>query len=295
MSKKEILRKIFLNMKPIFGFLFIYLFIYFFKKKERDGLMQRMSRGRDQWQLNAHRLDCFNHVNHVSTRSNGQESLRSRTRSSTHVDIEKGFLEKVIFWKTRVSLENIRDCQRRNLEKLEFLFSPCVKKKGKHIFSDVQKIKKWKWKMMTEKKFRKKLGDVRKWYFVWKKEIFVRKGKIENGQRTKKTKPKGEEQLKGVSQRDEKREWKKRLKRNTKILQKKGAIRFVKTKKKCQARKRVKMRRVDRESEHQEGTYTRRRNMKRVKIRRKENEKQKVENEEDHKRKEIWTGRFFCW
>ena len=24
------------------------------KKKERDGLMQRMSRGRDQWQLNAH-------------------------------------------------------------------------------------------------------------------------------------------------------------------------------------------------------------------------------------------------
>ena len=48
--------------------------------------------------------------------------------------------------------------------------------------------------MMTEKKFRKKLGDVRKLYFV---EIFVRKGKIENGQRTKKTKPIGEEKLKG--------------------------------------------------------------------------------------------------
>ena len=42
---------------------------------------------------------------------------------------------------------------------------------------------------------KKKLGDVRKGYFVWKKEIFVRKGKIENGQRTKKTKPKGEEKL----------------------------------------------------------------------------------------------------
>ena len=53
--------------------------------------MQRMSRSRDQWQLNAHRLDCFNHVNHVSTRSNGQESLRSRTRSSTHVDFEISF------------------------------------------------------------------------------------------------------------------------------------------------------------------------------------------------------------
>ena len=41
----------------------------------------------------------------------------------------------------------------------------------------------------------KKMGDVRKGYFVWKKEILVRKGKIENGQRTKKTKPKGEEKL----------------------------------------------------------------------------------------------------
>ena len=91
----------------------------------------------------------------------------------------------------------------------------------KHIFSDVQKIKKWKWKMMTEKNFRKKkLGDVRKWYFVWKKEIFVRKGKIENSQRTKKTKPQGEEKLKGFH-RDVNKEWKKRLKRNTKILQKK--------------------------------------------------------------------------
>ena len=77
------------------------------EKRERDGLMQRMSRGRDQWQLNAHILDCFNHVNHVSTRNNGQESLRSRTRSSTHVDIEWGFLKKGDFfekqeflWKT---------------------------------------------------------------------------------------------------------------------------------------------------------------------------------------------------
>ena len=62
-------------------------------------MMQRMSRGWSQWQLNANRLDCFNHVNHVSIRSNGQESLRSRTRSSTHVDIEQGFLKMVIFFK----------------------------------------------------------------------------------------------------------------------------------------------------------------------------------------------------
>ena len=33
--------------------------------------------------------------------------------------------------------------------------------------------------------------------------------------------------------------------------------------------------------------------MKSVKIRRKRNEKHKVENEEDYKRKEIWTGRIF--
>ena len=64
-------------------------------------------------------------------------------------------------------------------------------------------------------------GNLRKGYFVWRKEIFFRKSKIDNGQKKKKTEPKGEEKLKGVSQRDEKREWKRRLKRNTKILQKK--------------------------------------------------------------------------
>ena len=62
--------------------------------------MQRMSRGRDQWQRNVRTLDCFNHVNDVSTRSKGQASLRSHTRSSTHADIEQGFLKKrVIFWR----------------------------------------------------------------------------------------------------------------------------------------------------------------------------------------------------
>ena len=47
--------------------------------------MQRMSRGTDQWQLNAHRLDS---LDYVTTRSNGQEGFHSRTRSSTRVNLE---------------------------------------------------------------------------------------------------------------------------------------------------------------------------------------------------------------
>ena len=65
------------------------------KKKERDGLMQRMSRGRDQWQLNAHRLDS---LDCVTTRSNGQEGLHSRTRSSTRVNLAIFFLLREIFF-----------------------------------------------------------------------------------------------------------------------------------------------------------------------------------------------------
>ena len=58
-------------------------------------MMQRVSLSRDQWQMNAHGLDS---LNYVTTRSNGQESLQSRTRSSTHVDLEKVFL-KMFFWR----------------------------------------------------------------------------------------------------------------------------------------------------------------------------------------------------
>ena len=72
---------------------------------------------------------------------------------------------------------------------------------------------------------KKNFGDKRKGYFVWRKD-FVRKSKVDNGQKKKKTEPKGEEKLKGVSQRDEKRERKRRLKRNTKIWQQKGETKF---------------------------------------------------------------------
>ena len=45
-----------------------------------------MSCGQDQWQQNAHGP---NSLNYVTTRSNGQESLRSRAQSSMHVDLKR--------------------------------------------------------------------------------------------------------------------------------------------------------------------------------------------------------------
>ena len=64
------------------------------RKEERDGLIQRMSRGRDQWQLSAHGPDW---LNCVATRSSGQESFQSRTRSSTRANLE-AFFFLIFFW-----------------------------------------------------------------------------------------------------------------------------------------------------------------------------------------------------
>ena len=78
------------------------------RKKERDGLMQRMSRGRDQWQLNSHRLDS---LNKVATRNNGQESLQARTRSSTRANIEISFfsvLSSFFFLRDFILLKEIQ-------------------------------------------------------------------------------------------------------------------------------------------------------------------------------------------
>ena len=69
------------------------VFFFWKNKKKRDGLMQRMSRGRDQWQLNAHGP---NSLNYATRRSNGQESLHACMRSSTHVNTD--FWEKSYFF-----------------------------------------------------------------------------------------------------------------------------------------------------------------------------------------------------
>ena len=69
------------------------------EKKERDGLMQRMSRGRDSmttectWDLDS--------LNKVTRRSNGQDNLQACMRSSTHVNKENfvfSFLKKFLFF-----------------------------------------------------------------------------------------------------------------------------------------------------------------------------------------------------
>ena len=84
--------------------------------------MQRMSCGRDQWKLNAHRLDS---LNNVTTRSNCQESLLSRTRSSTRVNLEISFfsfffsLNRVFFFE-----ENLNDNFWTNFFCLKYFPSP---------------------------------------------------------------------------------------------------------------------------------------------------------------------------
>ena len=60
---------------------------------------------------------------------------------------------------------------------------------------------------MTKRKFRKKnnLGDVRKRYFVWRKDIFFERVRLKTAKR-KKDETKRRRTTKGVSQRDEKKE-----------------------------------------------------------------------------------------
>ena len=62
-----------------------------------------------------------------------------------------------------------------------------------------------KMKNDDREEIQKKMWDVRKGYFVWKKEIFLRKGKIENGQRTKKDETEKRRKTLVVSQRCEQR------------------------------------------------------------------------------------------
>ena len=67
--------------------------------------------------------------------------------------------------------------------------------------------------------------DIRKGYFVWRKEIIVRKGKIENAQKDKKDETERRRKTKGVSQRCEQR-MKKATKKKHKDLAKKGEMSF---------------------------------------------------------------------
>ena len=111
--------------------------------------MQRMSRGRDQWPLNAHRLDS---LNHVTTRSNGQESFRSRTRSSTRVNLEISFF--FFFWREIFFEENSNDIFLNT-----FFF-------GSKYVPSSKKVQKKTYEKPTH--FSKELFFWEAFFFVWK-------------------------------------------------------------------------------------------------------------------------------
>ena len=156
------------------------------KKKTEKREMQRMSCGPNQWQQNAHRP---NSLNNVTTRSNSQESLRSRARSSTHVDFKRlptkmrhgqkhfcytgNFCGKRCYSKQQKK-EKVFS---KKIKKTVFFFERGIskKKKSKHdertsfLFrcqmTEIQKIYSWR---ELNKCCVKKKGRV---YLVWKNKI----------------------------------------------------------------------------------------------------------------------------
>ena len=82
---KIFLFSFFLFFSPFSFEFFSCVFRFFFRKNRsvrmEDGLMQRMSRGRGQCQLNVHGLSS---LNNVTARSSDEESFQSRKQSSTH-------------------------------------------------------------------------------------------------------------------------------------------------------------------------------------------------------------------
>ena len=93
-----------------------------------------------------------------------------------------------------------------------------------------------------------------------KRNIFERV-RLKNGQK-KKNETKRRRKIKGVSHRDEKNENETSDSKETKILQKKERKVYFLEKVFSKEKRRVNLRRVDRESEHQEGTYKERKHEK---------------------------------
>ena len=167
-----------------------------------------MSCGRDQWQQNAHGLDCFNHVNYVTTRSNSQESLRARARSSTHVDFKRLprneiwtktlLLQRQFLWKECYSKKTRRvkrDFLRRSKKSVFFFFEKRISKK---------KIEKWltnffSFQMSNERNSENIFLEGFKQVFLCQKKglvYLVWKNKIEKQRKKKSETKKGIEQKK---------------------------------------------------------------------------------------------------
>ena len=95
------------------------------KKNTKKREMQGMSCGRDQWQQNAHGP---NSLHYVTTRSNSQESLRARARSSTHVDFKR--LPRNDIWTKTLLLQRQllwKECLFKTTKKGEKGFSKKIK------------------------------------------------------------------------------------------------------------------------------------------------------------------------
>ena len=116
----------------------------------------------------------------------------------------------------------------------------------------------------------KNVEDIRNGYFVLEKRNIFRKSKIENGQK-KKTKPKGEEKLKVFHREMKKENEKGDSKETQRSCKKKREMFFFWEKVFSKKKRRVNLRRVDKESEHQDGTY-------------KERKHEKSQNKEEKKR-----------
>ena len=163
-----------------------------------------------------------------------------------------------------------------DLEKLNFLFLPIFHQKRKGCFSKQtkvkntfsqtsRKIKKWMLKEQLLRFFLKprgnsenNFGDVGKIFLVEKNSFFERT-RLENATKKKDETKKEKKNWRGFTERDAKREWWRRLKRDMKFLQRwKGEKVFFFFEKKCLATKKKESDNEEggpREREHQEGTY----------------------------------------
>ena len=130
---------------PFFYSAYFFCLPFFSKKKKQeqntmgDGLMQRMSRGRDQWQLIVHRLHS---LNNVTARGSDQESFQSR---NAIFDAYEKVVLLGIFFKFFSKKKNYPNEWKKNN------VSYCFEKKKNVFKQDIPFQKKWTIKQENNK------------------------------------------------------------------------------------------------------------------------------------------------
>ena len=168
-----------------------------FLKKKKDQKKKKgetrpdatvVPRRRDQWQLNAHRLDS---LNYVTTRSNGLESLQSRTRSSMHVTVETRFSQEREFLK---KIQMIIFEQNHPSYFCSKFFHPSKSSLGFFLGQNLPRKsffwKKWGWKnsknwkqiRKEEKQRQTQQAQQKKGQLTNRKEFFTKRKKVEKNQ-----------------------------------------------------------------------------------------------------------------